>query len=158
MGKNRFENFVFSLTMCFFMVLGMTTYNNALMTKDPIATLASLASVQVAMVFLVAFIIDWFAVAPVVKSVVSRFTTDKTPMIIKILSISSLMVLLMCTAMSFLATIALGYEGSFLLAFANVFFMNLVFALPLQFLFAGPIARFLFFKMFPKPQPALNAA
>ena len=158
MGKNRFENFVFSLTICFFMVLGMTTYNNALMTRDPIATVTSLASVQVPMVFLVAFIIDWFAVGPVVKNVVSRVTTNKTPMIIKLLSISSLMVLLMCTAMSFLATIAQGYDGSFLVAYRNAFILNLAFALPLQFLFAGPVARFLFFRMFPKPQPALNAA
>ncbi|MDB1125982.1 DUF2798 domain-containing protein [Vibrio algarum] len=156
MGKNRFENFIFSLVICFLMVLGMTLYNGFLHTTNKIGVFGSLISLQFLTIFIVAFIIDWFAVAPIVKKLVANITTDKTPFIKKIMLISTLMVLFMCTAMSLVATFVQGYEGSLLNAYAHSFALNLIFALPLQFFVVGPIARSLFFKVF--PQPTLQTA
>ncbi len=154
MGKNTFENFIFSLMVCFLMVLGMTVYNTYLHANfGHVNIFAALASTTFVAVFAVAFVIDWFAVAPIVKSVVKKLTTESTPFIKKVILISSLMVLLMCTAMSLIATIAQGYEGSLIAAYAKTFALNIVVALPLQFVVVGPIARAIFFKVFPPMQP-----
>lgn len=59
------------------------------------------------------------------------------------------MVLFMCTVMSLIATVVQGYEGSLLAAYAKVFALNIIVALPLQFVVVGPIARAAFFKLFP---------
>ncbi len=149
MGKNTYENFVFSFMICFLMVLGMTIYNTFLHSTGHVDVFGAIASVTFIMIFAVAFVIDWFVVAPVVKKIVPRLTTETTPFIKKVLLISGLMVLFMCTAMSLIATLAQGYEGSLLAAYAKVFALNIIVALPLQFLVVGPIARTVFFKLFP---------
>lgn len=150
MGKNKFENFIFSLMVCFLMVLGMTIYNTYLHAASGRVNIgAALASTTFIVIFAVAFVIDWFAVAPIVKGLVKKLTTEQTPFIKKVILISGLMVLFMCTAMSLIATIAQGYEGSLLLAYAKTFALNIVVALPLQFVVVGPIARAVFFKVFP---------
>jgi len=153
MGKSTFENFIFSLMVCFLMVLGMTVYNTYLHSDfgqvNIVAVLVSTTSVAI---FAVAFVIDWFVVAPIVKTVVKNLTTENTPFIKKVILISSLMVLLMCTLMSLFATIAQGYEGSLFAAYAKTFALNIVVALPLQFVVVGPIARAVFFKVFPPMQ------
>ncbi len=155
MGKNTFENFIFSLMVCFLMVLGMTVYNTYLHADfGQVNLIAALASTTFVAIFAVAFVIDWFAVAPIVKSVVKKFTNEHTPFIKKVILISSLMVLLMCTAMSLIATVAQGYQGSLIAAYAKTFALNIVVALPLQFLVVGPIARAVFFKVFPPMQPS----
>lgn len=154
MGKNTFENFIFSLMVCFLMVLGMTVYNTYLHADfGQVNLIAALTSTTFVAIFAVAFVIDWFAVAPIVKTVVKKLTTESTPFIKKVILISSLMVLLMCTAMSLIATVAQGYEGSLIAAYAKTFALNIVVALPLQFVVVGPIARTVFFKVFPPMQP-----
>ncbi|CAE6937200.1 hypothetical protein ACOMICROBIO_FLGHMIGD_03823 [Vibrio sp. B1FLJ16] len=149
MGKNKYENFVFSIMICFLMVLGMTIYNTFLHSSGHVDVIGSLASVKFVMIFAVAFVIDWFFVAPLVKKIVAKLTNETTPFIKKVLLISGLMVLFMCTAMSLIATVVQGYEGSLLAAYAKVFALNIIVALPLQFVVVGPIARAAFFKLFP---------
>ncbi len=154
MGKNTYENFIFSLMICFLMVLGMTLYNTFLHSSGDVDVIGALASVKFVMIFAVAFVIDWFVVAPVVKKIVAKLTNETTPFIKKVLLISGLMVLFMCTAMSLIATLIQGYEGSLFAAYAKVFALNIIVALPLQFFIVGPIARATFFKLFPPAQMA----
>ncbi|WP_413282727.1 DUF2798 domain-containing protein [Vibrio sp. MA40-2] len=149
MGKNKFENFIFSVMVCYLMVLGMTLYNDAVLSSRQIGVMTTLASLEFVAIFMTAFILDWFLVAPVVKKLVNTFTDESTPFLMKILYISGLMVLLMCAAMSLVATLVQGYDGSLLTAYGKAFAFNFVFALPLQFLLVGPIVRTAFFKMFP---------
>lgn len=155
MGKNRYENFIFSLMICFLMVTGMTLYNTSLQSSEGVALINSIISVKFIAILVVAFLIDWFMVAPVVKGVVKKVTTENTAFIKKVILISGLMVLMMCTVMSLLATLFHGYQGSFLSAYADTFLLNIIFALPLQFLLVGPVARITFFKLFPAPATVL---
>ncbi len=155
MGKNTYENFVFSIMICFLMVLGMTIYNTFLHSSGHVDVIGSLMSLKFVMIFAVAFVIDWFAVAPLVKKLVAKLTNESTPFIRKVLLISGLMVLFMCSAMSLIATLTQGYEGSLLVAYAKVFALNIIIALPLQFLIVGPIARAVFFKLFPPAEMAM---
>lgn len=149
MGKNKYENFVFSIMICFLMVLGMTLYNAFLHSAGQVDLLSAVASAKFVMIFAIAFVIDWFIVAPLVKKIVTKLTDETTPFIKKVMLISGLMVLFMCAAMSLVATLIQGYEGSLFAAYAKVFALNIIVALPLQFVVVGPIARATFFKLFP---------
>ncbi len=157
MGQNKTENLVFSFICCLMMVVGMTIYNVALATGAFWTGVLALGSLSFLAMFAIAFCIDWFIVGPIVKGFVGRFTHEKTPLIKKILLISCLMVLLMCTAMSWVATMAHGHEGSFGQAYQQMFLKNFIFALPLQLLLVGPLARALFLSIF-RPAPTVADA
>ncbi len=157
MGKNKFENFVFSIMVCALMVTGMTIYNLVLQSHSGNAIAHHLLSLSFVGIFAVAFVIDWFIAAPIVKSLVKKWTNDQTPFIKKVLMISGLMVLFMCSAMSLVATLFQGFEGDLLPAYLHTFAINIIFALPLQFLLVGPVARLIFLKLF-QPQPLAAAS
>ncbi len=152
MGKNKFENFIFSLMVCFSMVLCMTIYNTLLHANADVSILGTLFSFKFISILVIAFILDWFLVAPFVKYMVAQMTNESTPFIKKIILISGLMVLSMCTLMSMIALMFQGYEGSLLAAYGKMFGLNIIFALPLQFVLVGPVVRGIFLKMFP-PAP-----
>lgn len=65
------------------MVLGMTIYNTFLHSSGHVDVIGSLASVKFVMIFAVAFVIDWFFVAPLVKKIVAKLTNETTPFIKK---------------------------------------------------------------------------
>ncbi len=149
MGSNKFQNFIFSALCCFLMVTGMTLYNGVLQLGWQTQVLLHVFSLTFIAILLVAFFIDWFIVAPIVKGViVARLLSPQAPLWQKIIAISGFMVLFMCIIMSLLATYFQGYQGSFLLSYQHTFAMNILFALPLQFLLAGPLARALFLMIF----------
>jgi hypothetical protein len=139
------------------MVFGMTLYNMFILENGTQDVSMLQSTLQFMAVFCVALVIDWFVIAPLVKFLVSKMTSDQTPFIKKVIFISGLMVLFMCTVMSLLATLLHGYQASFWPAYANTFYLNLVFALPLQFLIVGPLVRTLFIKVFPTPITAAQA-
>ncbi len=149
MGKNKQEVLVFSMLTCFLMVTCMTVYNAFLYAGVGSHLLTALVAPRFVMMLAIAFIIDWFVVAPVVKGVVMRFVTPQTPLIKKILLISAFMVLGMCTAMSLVALLVVGYQGAFITAYIQVWSANFIFALPLQLLLVGPVVRQLFLVIYP---------
>ncbi len=150
MGNNKFENFVFSFLVCFMMVIAMTLYTQIWQYGTKLNFIGIFISFQFLAILTVAFLIDWFIVAPLVKSVIGKFTSRKTSFLKKILLISLSMVLCMCAAMSLLATLLHGgYDNLFWSRYLSTFAYNISFALPLQLILVGPIARQLFFMIFP---------
>ncbi|WP_158589047.1 DUF2798 domain-containing protein [Alginatibacterium sediminis] len=132
----------------------MTVYNSVLQVGVA-KSLSALELGTFAMIFIIALTIDWFIVAPLAKAIVKKLSSDKLSFIQMIMMMSVLMVLFMCTAMSFIATLLEGYQGSLATAFAHTFMLNIMVALPLQVLVAGPLARSVFKRMFPTPTTAL---
>jgi hypothetical protein len=137
------------------MVIGMTMYNFTLKLGFSSSVLMSVISLQFIGVLVVAFLIDWFVVGRIVKSIVKRFLPENAALVKKVLTISILMVLLMCTAMSTLATLVQYGADHFLADFTHVFSANLIFALPLNLLIVGPLARAVFLLIF---KPSANPA
>ncbi|QIZ76507.1 DUF2798 domain-containing protein [Ferrimonas lipolytica] len=133
----------------------MTIYNSWLLSPGIAGVMNALSSNQFIMILLTALVIECVLVAPVVKKIVSRLTNEHTPFIKRVMLISALMVLFMCASMSLVATLIQGYQDPLLLAYGKTFLLNLVMAFPLQFLIVGPIARAIFFKLFP---PAVAVA
>lgn len=149
MGKNKKENFIFTVICCALMVLGMDAYNVILrngFTNDFFKEVL----IGFVPVFFVGLIIDWFLVGKIAKSAVVKIIKVNDPLIKRILLTSFFMVCGMCFSMSLLSSIiTLGISSDFLLKFIQVLGRNFVFALPLQLIIVGPIARSIFFNLYP---------
>ena len=149
MGKNKMENFIFTSIVCFFMILGMSSYNSILKNGFN-SSIISGVFVPFIPIFFIALAIDWFLVGPLAKKIAGFLTNENTVFIKKILLISFFMVTGMSLCMSFLATI-LGYglKSGFLVMFIKTELKNFIMAFPLQIILAGPLSRLIFFKIFP---------
>lgn len=149
MGKNKKENFIFTLICCALMVLGMSLYNGIL-SNGFNSSLFSGVLIPYVPVFCAALIIDWFLVGKLAKSIVAKIVNDNDPLIKKVLLISFFMVCGMCFCMSLIASIVHMTTPSQLpLLFVKTLGMNFICALPLQLVIVGPLARGIFFKMYP---------
>lgn len=149
MGKNKKEAFIFTLMMCFGMVLGMTIYNMILsmgFTTDIFKALL----IGFWPGFIVALFLDVFVVGKAAKAIAGKIVPEDAPMIRKILTISGLMICGMVIFMSFYgAVIHTGFTKELIPAYLNGIWKNFIMAVPLNLLVVSPIARGIFFKLFP---------
>lgn len=149
MGTNKFENFIFSIICCILMVFTMTWYNGLLESGLKLNVLKTFFTFIPVLV--IAFIIDWFLVGPVAKSLAFKMVSHNDSLVKKILVISTSMVIGMSGVMSILSVIVHGnYGENFLGTLGVVWGRNFIFALPLNMLIVGPLARFIFLKIFPE--------
>ncbi|MEC0244379.1 hypothetical protein P4H65_00935 [Paenibacillus chitinolyticus] len=148
MPTTKKENVYFGLMMCCGMVVGMMSYN--LVTNGLIGTISWKGIlVQFVLCFLIAFIAESFIVGPVAKKIAFSLPFDKSKQVLVILSLSFFMVIGMVVIMSMY-----GLATSYLLnppvgkspleSYMSLIVKNFSFALPLQLLIVGPIARYLF--------------
>lgn len=152
MGKNKIENFIFTTIVCFLMVFGMSAYNSVLKHGFNSSFLLGFL-IPLFPVFFIALAIDWFFVGPVAKGLAKKLVNEDTAFIKKILLISLFMVLGMSMCMSLIATmVEHGINNNFYSLFLKTEIKNFIYALPLQLIFVGPIARFIFFKIFPNKE------
>lgn len=154
MPQNKRESLIYSVLMCFCMVLWMSIYNVSLHQGG-----LSLTSVQegwqgfpIAYVF--AFCCDWFFVSKLAKGVAFGFLLkpDSSPRR-KVITISTCMVVPMVIIMSLYGAVeGCVHTGMWLSVFAqwlhNIPF-NFIMALPFQLILAGPFVRFVFRRAFP---------
>jgi len=129
------------------MVFVMTVYNEMRIfgiTKDLIAE----SWLGFPLAFIVGMFLDWFIVSHFASFMRKKLTTEESPAIKQILTISISMVFGMVFFMSlFGALLTVGISPLlFKIWFINIPY-NLVVALPLQLLIAGPLVRYLFNKI-----------
>lgn len=153
MGKNKKENFIFTLICCALMVLGMDLYNSIL-SNGFNSNLFIGILIPYVPIFCIALILDWFLVGKLAKSIVAKIVNENDHLIKKVLLISFFMVCGMCFCMSLIVSILhMTTPSHFPVQFIKTLGMNFICALPLQLLIVGPIARGIFFKMYP---PIIN--
>ncbi len=153
MPQTKFQEVVFGLMMVILMVFAMVTYNMSL--HNGALTGSILLNVLKAMplICLIAFLIDFFLVGPIVKKITFKvLDAKKVPSIFITLMISCLTVAFMCPIMTFVANAFFEFESfsrlipnwlqTWTLSFPMAFFW--------QVFYAGPLVRFLFGKMFAK--------
>ena len=150
MGKTKFEKTIFTLMMCFGMVLGMTIYNMILNEGFSDQFFIHLVK-EFWLGFLVALILDVFVVGKLAKPLAFKIVKpdENTKQIKIILAISSCMVVGMVLCMSMYgAIVAVGFTPAALKLYPLCVLRNFVMALPLNMLVVSPLVRFLFGKMF----------
>lgn len=154
MGRNKKEALVFTSVMCFFMVLFMCVYNVMLAEGFTISIFAGAARAFFP-ALAVALVLDIFIVGKIAKGLAFKLLTPDSHPIKKVLLISSFMVIGMAFCMSLFGTLMHGgVDSGLLLRWLTTYGLNLLAALPLQFLVVGPLTRFLFTRMFLSKKPA----
>ena len=151
MGQTKLQKFIFTLMMCFCMVLGMTIYNMILNEGFHSNLLNNLLK-DFWLGFIVALLLDIFIVGKLAKPIAFKIVkpNKETKQIKIIFAISSCMVIGMVLFMSmFGAIIAAGFNINALKLYPLCIVRNFVVALPLNLLIVSPIVRFLFTKIFP---------
>ena len=151
MGQTKLQKFIFTLMMCFCMVLGMTIYN-MILNEGFHSNLFTNLLKEFWLGFIVALICDVFIVAKIAKPIAFKIVkpNEDTKPIKLILTISSCMVVGMVLFMSmFGAIVSSGFTIAALKLYPLCILRNFIMALPLNLLIVSPIVRFLFNKIFP---------
>lgn len=154
MPQNKRESLIYTVMMCFVMVLWMSFYNVAL--QQGRFTLEALAAGWLGFPFayVVGMCCDWFVASRIAKGVAFRFLVKPQDSVLKkVLCISCGMVVVMVVLMSLYGACEgafhtgnwAGVPGNWLVNIPR----NFIMAMPLQLL-AGPLVRRVFRAAFPE--------
>lgn len=155
MPQNKRESLIYTVMMCFFMVLWMSIYNVAFQYEAFNLKIVVTGWIGFPIAYLLAMCCDWFLVSKLAKGFAFRYLIkpDDGPLK-KILCISGAMVVGMVVIMSLYGACESAFHtgnwstvpGNWL---ANIP-RNFIMALPVQFLIAGPLVRRVFRSVFPE--------
>ena len=151
MGQTKLQKFIFTLMMCFCMVLGMTIYNMILNEGFHSNLFVNLLK-EFLLGFAVALLLDILIVGQLAKPLALKIVKPnrETKQIKIIIAISSCMVVGMVLFMSiFGAIVSSGFTIAALKLYPLCILRNFIMALPLNLLIVSPIVRFSFNKIFP---------
>ena len=160
MPTNKRESLIFTVIMCFFMVLWMSIYNVTLHTGAFSLGVLAQAWLGFPPAYIFAMLCDVFIASPLAKGFAFKYlvTPGKSTPQAMVLAVSSCMVVPMVVIMSLYGAFegALHVPGG-IVAFLpmlpatwakNICF-NFIMALPWNLLVAGPVARLVFRRAFP---------
>ena len=147
MPKTKLQNVIFTLIMAFVMVYAMVCYNISIDKGGMSNQIFLLAFYEMPIMWPAAFILEFFVVEKLSKFLAFRIVSPTDKPIFIILAISSMIVCLMCPAMSFIATVLFKHTGKEIIAvWLQTTAMNFPMALCWQIFFAGPLVRNVFGK------------
>ncbi|MGB4657858.1 MAG: DUF2798 domain-containing protein [Mobilitalea sp.] len=154
MPQNKRESLIFSLMMCFFMVLWMSIYNVSLHLGELSLLGLKEAWLGFPIAFTVALCCDLFFVSRFAKGFAFHYLIKpESSNTKKAIIISCCMVIPMVFIMSFYGAIEVCIRSREWNRLALYWFMNLpknfIMALPLQLIIAGPMIRRSFRALFP---------
>lgn len=155
MPQNKRESMIYTVMMCFTMVLWMSIYNVALHEGGLHGQTIVNAWIGFPIAFVFAMLADWFVVSGLAKGIAFRFFVGKdSPAIQKILAVSCCMVVPMVVIMSFYGGLETcvrtgSWNQLFFIWITNIP-KNFIMALPFQLLVAGPVVRKVFRAAFPE--------
>lgn len=146
MPKTKLQDVIFTIFMAFVMVYAMICYNISLSIGGMSNKVFLMAFGELRIMLPIAFILEFFIVSKLSKFLAFRFIDpSKERPIVIILSISSMIVCLMCPMMSFVATLLFKNPGSEIIAvWLQTTVMNFPMAFFLQIFFVGPFVRNVF--------------
>lgn len=155
MPQNKRESFIYTVIMCFTMVLWMSIYNVTLHTGTFNTQVIKDAWLGFPIAYVFAACMDWFVVSGLAKGFAFKYLVKSdSSTLIKVISVSCSMVVPMVIIMSLYGAV----EASIRMGdFSNVLFIwltnipkNFVMALPFQLIIAGPLVRKVFRTIFPE--------
>ena len=156
MPMHKRESLIYTIMMCFTMVLWMSIYNVTLHMGTLNMETIKEAWIGFPIAYVFAMLCDWFVVSGPAKGFAFRFLVSPDSSVMKkVIAVSCCMVVPMVIIMSFygaMEAIVSGGAGwnQLLLIWITNIPRNFIMALPLQLLIAGPFIRGLFRKLFPE--------
>lgn len=154
MPQNKRESLIYTVLMCFMMVLWMSIYNITLHQGNLSMEGISAAWLGLPIAYIVAILCDWFLVSGVAKKFAFRYIVKpESSALKKGIAVSCCMVVPMVILMSFYGalegSIKSATYSSLLIIWLTNIPKNLIMALPFQLIIAGPVIRKVFRKAFP---------
>ena len=147
MPKTKLQNVFFTILMAFLMVYAMICYNISLNIGGMTNQVFLMAFGEMKIMWPAAIILEFFVVEKLASMLAFRIVSPTDKPIFIILAISSMIVCLMCPAMSFIATVLFKHPGKEIIAvWLQTTAMNFPMALCWQIFFAGPFVRNVFGK------------
>lgn len=155
MPQNKRESLIYTVLMCFLMVLWMSFYNVALQQGELSLAVFQAGWLGFPLAYVCGMCLDWFLVGPLAKAFAFRFLVKpESRPLSKIVAISCCMVVGMVCFMSLYGAL----EGCFHSGAWGLWFVrwmqniprNFIMALPFQLLVAGPVVRRVFRLAFPE--------
>lgn len=155
MPKNKRESLIYTVMMCFLMVLWMSIYNVALHTGGLSFDVFQSAWLGFPLAYIIAMFLDLFIVSGPAKKVAFRFLVKPTSSNLKKgLAVSFCMVVPMVIFMSLYGGLEVVLKSGNWQALPMIWLTNIpknfVMALPFQIIIAGPVIRTSFRKLFPE--------
>lgn len=154
MPRNQRESLIYTVLMCFVMIVWMSIYNVSIQMRGLSFQSIQTAWLGVPIAYTVGIILDLFFVSKIAKGIAFRFflKPESSPNK-KIFFIATGMVIFMCFFMSLYGAI----EGCFhskqwnmvLLIWLKNIPRNFIMAWPFQLIVAGPVVRKIFRSCFP---------
>ncbi|MDL2295439.1 DUF2798 domain-containing protein [Lachnospiraceae bacterium OttesenSCG-928-E19] len=154
MPQNKRESLIYTVLMCFMMVLWMSIYNIAMVHGEISLEVIEAAWIGLPLGYIVAILCDWFLVSGIAKGFAFRFlvkpdsTTYK-----KVIAVSSCMVIPMVILMSLYGAFEVCVKSGAWSSLGTIWLTNIpknfIMALPFQLLIAGPVIRKIFRTAFP---------
>ena len=152
MPQNKRESLIYTVLMCFVMVLWMSIYNVALQYGKLDFEVLAVAWIGFPIAYVFAMCCDWFFVSKLAKGF-AFLVKPEDSVLKKVVCVSSCMVVPMVLIMSLYGAVEgavhTGGWNGILSAWLFNIPRNFVMALPLQLLIAGPLVRKVFRGLFP---------
>ena len=154
MPQNQRESLLYTVMMCFVMVLWMSVYNVALQYGTLNLEVLEKGWIGFPFAYIFGMCCDWFVASKIAKGVAFGYLLKpQDPPLKKILCISGGMVVCMVILMTFdgacEAAFHTGAWGEIPWIWLRNIPRNFIMALPFQFLIAGPLVRRVFRRLFP---------
>nr|WP_294490837.1 DUF2798 domain-containing protein [uncultured Mediterraneibacter sp.] len=156
MPKNNRESLIYTVMMCFTMVLWMSVYNVSVQRGGLSLSVLSSAWLGFPAAYIFAMLCDWFIVSKLAKGFAFRFLVKPggSSPLKTVIAVSCCMVVPMVIIMSLYgAAEACLHIGNFhmlpVIWLTNIP-KNFIMALPFQLIIAGPLVRFVFRRAFPE--------
>lgn len=154
MPRHKRESLIYTIMMCFCMVLWMSIYNVALHSGQLNGEVLKEAWLGFPLAYICAMLLDWFVVSGIAKGFAFRFLVKPdSEAWKKVIAVSCCMVVPMVFFMSLYggleACVRSGNWNALFLIWITNIPKNFIMALPFQLLIAGPLVRKVFRYAFP---------
>ena len=155
MPQNKRESLIYTVLMCFTMVLWMSMYNVSLHMGEVSLQVLKEGWIGFPVAYILAMLFDWFLVSKAAKTFAFRFLVKKEDAgIKKVIAISCCMVVPMVILMSFYGGIEVCLKTGTWNQLPMIWLLNIpinfMMALPFQLIVAGPLVRKVFRTVFPE--------
>lgn len=155
MPQNKRESLIYTVLMCFTMVLWMSMYNVSLHMGSVSLQVLKEGWIGFPFAYILAMLLDWFFVSKAAKAFAFRYLVkQESGGIKKVMAVSCCMVIPMVILMSLYGGVEVclktgGWNQLFAVWLSNIP-TNFIMALPFQLIIAGPLVRKVFRTAFPE--------
>lgn len=148
MPQNKKEQIIFGIMMAIMMVYGMIVYNISLEMGGLTNQMFLIALHELIIMAPIAIILEAAFVSKLAFKLAFKVVNHDDREIFKIFAIQIAIVLIMCPIMSLVATLLFADAGNqFIAVWLQKYVLNLPFALGLQLVICGPLARLILRKV-----------